>query len=565
MKSYLRKGGEKMQDNRDELLRERIKEMNTLPDSVNQKIEDTLGQLSRKGEFAMKRRKKWVPIAAAVLITLFLGGNGIAYAMGQPNLFSFVLSKFNISSEYEEVAKEVGVTQVSGGVEITVTDLGVDHNLLIIGYQIKGNSITQSPFFLTGRKTITDEKGKEIDINYHSTGKKRGKQQIEKIAENEFRLYEIYPLMATGKNSQLTLSLEKVQFYTPNEYGVEYGEEISGKWNFSIPVSLENTVEGVEYQPKEATFELSPKEKIVFNRIRVNQIGTILDMTAHTDRILTMQIKNRSGEILLAKDAQEIVNGQNSIMMKRISDDSNLLVEIYVYDTDQKLKEGTLVLAGNEKREKEQTTQKQTATLGSMKLTFPKKWEVNKEQENTLLLVIYQEYQNKQKEFDSYVKIQKVQNKEKLSLSEIKTKEILAEEIAYDIRSENYFAYDSLRKQYSIIDEKDFPKEKGNKFMMTKEEIYEILEGKKEAILKGNIKVTKQELEDILEPGFEVQGEENMTISGRDAYRLTIRTDGGTQEVVLIGSGNYYYKITYLPTSKEKVQIEKMIEQISFS
>lgn len=565
MKFYPKKGGEKMQDNQDKILRERIKQIDTIPESVNQKIETTLQQLNRKGENTMLKRKKFVPIAAAILITLFLGGNGIAYAMGKPNLFSYVLSKFNISEQYGEVAKEVGVTQKSNGVEITVTDLGIDKNMLIVGYRIKGDSLTQTPFFLEGVKTIKEENGKQMDINYHSTGERRNKQQIEKIATGEYQLYEIYPLTTVEKKMDLTLTLSKIQFYTPNEYGVEYGKELSGNWNFSLPILLENEIEGVEYQPKNASFELSSTEKIQFNRIRVNQIGTLLDLTANTDQLLTMQIKNRSGEILLSKDAQEIGNGQNSIVMKRIQNEEDLLVEIYSYGTDKKLKEGTLVLTGEEKVEKEEDTEKQTQTLGSMKLTFPKNWEVNQEQENTLLLMIYQEYQNKQKEFDSYVKIQQIQNKENLSLSEIKKKEVTEEEIGYDIRAKNYFAYDPLRKKYAIIDEKDYPNEKENKFMMTKEEIHEIIEGKKESILKGSIRVTKQELEDILQPGFKVQEEEKMTISGKEAYGLTIRTDGGTQEVILIHSGNDYYKITYVLTSKEKVQIEKMIEQISFS
>lgn len=564
MRFYLKKGGEKMLDNQEKLLQERIKQMDTLPESVNQKIEITLQQLTRKGENAMKKRRKLVPIAAAILIILFLGGNGIAYAMGKPNLFSFVLSKFSISEQYEEIAKEIGITQESNGVEITVTDLGIDNNMLIVGYRIKGNAVTKTPFFLEGEKTIKEKAGKEIDINYHSTGERRNKQQIEQITTGEYQLYEIYPLSTAENEMELTISLTKLQFYTSNEYGVEYGEEISGRWNFSIPILRESEASTIEYQPKNASFTLSSTEKIEFNRISVNQIATMIDLTAHTDTLLTMQIKNRSGDVLLTKDAQEIMNGQNHIVMKRIQDDSDLFVEFYVYGTDKKRKEGTLVLTGNEIVKPNDVSEQQVETLGSMKLTFPKKWEVNKEQENTLLLMIYQEYQNKQKVFDSYVKVEQIENNENLSLAEIKKKEIISEEIAYDVRENNYFVYDTLQKKYAIIDEKDYPNEKGNKFMITKQEISEILQGKVESVLKGSLRVTKQELEDILQPGFKVQEEEKLTLSGKEAYGLNIRTDGGTQEVILIKEGKRYYKITYSLVSKEKKQIEQMIKNIVF-
>lgn len=564
MRFYLKKGGEKMLDNQEKLLQERIKQMDTLPESVNQKIEITLQQLTRKGENAMKKRRKLVPIAAAILIILFLGGNGIAYAMGKPNLFSFVLSKFSISEQYEEIAKEIGITQESNGVEITVTDLGIDNDMLIVGYRIKGNAVTKTPFFLEGEKTIKEKAGKEIDINYHSTGERRNKQQIEQITTGEYQLYEIYPLSTAENKMELTLSLTKLQFYTSNEYGVEYGEEISGRWNFSIPILKESGANTIEYQPKNASFSLSSTEKIEFNRISVNQIATMINLTAHTDTLLTMQIKNRTGDVLLTKDAQEIMNGQNHIVMKRIQDDSDLFVEFYVYGTDKKRKEGTLVLTGNEIVKPNDVSEQQVETLGSMKLTFPKKWEVNKEQENTLLLMIYQEYQNKQKVFDSYVKVEQIENNENLSLAEIKKKEIISEEIAYDVRENNYFVYDTLQKKYAIIDEKDYPNEKGNKFMITKQEINEILQGKVESVLKGSLRVTKQELEDILQPGFKVQEEEKLTLSGREAYGLNIRTDGGTQEVILIKEGKRYYKITYSLVSKEKKQIEQMIKNIVF-
>lgn len=566
MKYFQKKGGEKMQDKQEELLRKKIKQIDIIPNTVNKKIEQAIQSLEIEERKCITMKwKKLVPLVASIALILFLGGNGIAYATGNPNIFSFLLSKFNISEEYEKEAKKIGITQNNNGVEMTITDIAIDQNLLIIGYKIKGEKIQNSPFFLEGEKTIKVEGKEKIKLNYYSSGERRNKQQIEQLSSGEYMVYEIYHLDNVEENKKLSLSIQlnAIQLYTPNQYNVVYGEKITGEWNFEIPVEIENKQEAKEYQPKDAKFYITNKEYIQINSIRVTKIGTLLNVTSNCDTIMSLQIINKAGESLLNKNTQEIMSGDNTILMKKIKEQEELNIQIYKYGTEQEVKNGKLALQQESPKQQEKITYKKEK-IGNMTLQIPENWEVNKEQKDKLMFLLYEIYQNGSKEFDSYVSVEKKDNATNSSLEAIKEEVVLAKEIAYDIKENNYFYYDNLLKHYVIIDKKDYDKETANKFMITKQEIYDILKKNKENIVKGNVKIGREELQDILQPGFQVKEEEKIKIQGQDAYELTIKTNAGTEKVIIIKQTKQWYEVTYNIMSKEKEEIEKMIQNIKF-
>ena len=555
-----------MQDNQEELLKQRIKQMNIIPNAVNQKIDSTLQNLEKREKECMTMKwKKIIPLVASIALILFLGGNGIAYATGNPNIFSFLLSKFNISEEYEKEAKKVGITQNSNGIAITITDMAIDQNLLIIGYKIEGEKIENAPFFLEGDKTIKVEGKDEMQLKYYSSGERRNKQQIEKQTTGEYALYEIYSLenIEEDKLQSLSIQLNAIQLYKPNQYNVEYAERITGEWKFNIPIEKQNKNEVEEYQPKNTKFYISSKEYIQINSIRVTSIGTIANISSNSDTILSLQIIGQGGTIFLDKNTQEIMNGENTILMKRMGEEKELAVKIYKYGTEKELKSGDLILQSDSTASKAETTYK-NEKIGAMALQIPTNWEINKEQKDKLVFLLYQTYQNGKKEFDSYVSITKKDNTANDSLEVIKENIILEQEITYDIKEKNYFYYDKLQNNYVIIDEKDYDKESGKKFMITKEEIYSILKGNKQTIERNGIKIGKEELQDILQPGFQIKTQEKTKIQGQDTYALTIKTNAGTEKVIIVKQENQWYEITYNTMSKQKAEIEKMIQNIKF-
>lgn len=60
----------------------------------------------------MKKQSKFklnkvLSLAASFVIVVFLVGNGIAYAKGEDNIYSWILNKIGMQKEYEEKSKEI--------------------------------------------------------------------------------------------------------------------------------------------------------------------------------------------------------------------------------------------------------------------------------------------------------------------------------------------------------------------------------------------------------------------------------------------------------------------------
>ena len=124
---------------------EQIKTFKKVPVSVDEKIQKALEKIeeNEKLEKEIKKSKnkfnfsRILSLAASFVMTIFLAGNGVAYAKGEPNIYSWILEKVGIQKEYEEIKTEVNKTVESDNIEITLIDLGYDSNSLIIGLKIK--------------------------------------------------------------------------------------------------------------------------------------------------------------------------------------------------------------------------------------------------------------------------------------------------------------------------------------------------------------------------------------------------------------------------------------------
>ncbi len=118
-------------------LEQEIKTFNKVPDSVDEKIQKAFKVIDSKKTKKPFLWNKFVSLAASSVTILFLAGNGVAYAVGAPNIYSWVLNKTGIQREYEEVKQEINQTVDYNGTEVTLLDIAYDDNFIIMGYKFK--------------------------------------------------------------------------------------------------------------------------------------------------------------------------------------------------------------------------------------------------------------------------------------------------------------------------------------------------------------------------------------------------------------------------------------------
>lgn len=120
-----------------------IKNFKEVPISVNQKIQMAYQKIEEK-EKNMENKKvysvklsKILSMAASFIIVVVLAGNGIAYAKGEDNIYSWLLEKIGITKEYEEVKNEINQTVENSGLKITLLDCAYDANKFIVQYKVE--------------------------------------------------------------------------------------------------------------------------------------------------------------------------------------------------------------------------------------------------------------------------------------------------------------------------------------------------------------------------------------------------------------------------------------------
>ena len=119
---------------------EQIKIFKEVPISVDEKIQKAFEKIEENEKLEKelkKQRSKFnfsrvLSLAASFVMAIFLAGNGVAYAKGEPNIYSWVLEKIGIQKEYEEIKTDINKTVENNGVKITLLDAGYDKTSIIL-------------------------------------------------------------------------------------------------------------------------------------------------------------------------------------------------------------------------------------------------------------------------------------------------------------------------------------------------------------------------------------------------------------------------------------------------
>ena len=108
--------------------------------SLERKIAIEKFQKLNSGRDMQKKNMKpyfILKVASVIAIIGIVSGNIYTYATYKKDMFSVVLEKIGMLSEYQNERKDVNVTNESEGYKLTLTDYGIDEDTLIIGYDLE--------------------------------------------------------------------------------------------------------------------------------------------------------------------------------------------------------------------------------------------------------------------------------------------------------------------------------------------------------------------------------------------------------------------------------------------
>ena len=143
-------------DNRiDNKIKQELKQELQIPEIVKQKMQEAYKKIEESEDLEMKEENKSkyklskvLSLAASFVLIVFLIGNGISYAMGGANIYSWILEKIGISKEYEESKTDINQVVEKNGVKVTLMDMAYDTNFLIMGYMFETEDLCQKSYDL---------------------------------------------------------------------------------------------------------------------------------------------------------------------------------------------------------------------------------------------------------------------------------------------------------------------------------------------------------------------------------------------------------------------------------
>lgn len=257
---------------------EEIKTFKEVPLSVDEKIQKAFEKIeeNEKLEKEVKKQKskfnfsRVLSLAASFVMVIFLAGNGVAYAKGEPNIYSWVLEKIGIQKEYEEIKTEINQTveveatqEYFAGtknykVKMSLKDIGYDNNLLIAGWTIECPELIEMFTQYEGqeiaeiRSEIEDTLELDLSININNQdivynyslpdGVEEfiNSYRITKcLSDNEILIYEIFILddLNIDEIKDIEINIRRIiESYSDGAW-----EVANGNWNFIVKDIKKNT------------------------------------------------------------------------------------------------------------------------------------------------------------------------------------------------------------------------------------------------------------------------------------------------------------------------------------
>lgn len=548
-----------MDNNFEKDLKDFIKTNTQIPDDVNSKIQNAYAELNTPKK--KMNVQKITSIAASITLVAVLGGNVLAYSQNKPNIFSWVLQTFNIETEYNDNSRPINETVKNAGTTITVTDVGLDKNLLIVGYHITTDKPLNTPFVLSGEKRIIGD-NLNINVFYASIYEQLHNQVLNKVSDNEYILYEMYNIASYQLPESFTFiaNIKSLDNYSNNGGILEYyelGGTVAGEWNFKLDISKANSaLTSTEYYIDDFSITLDNGEVVELVNAKVSDIATVLTFYQEAPSMsrYTVELLDTNGNIVLPKDLQTLSGGTSEILAKKLDVSDILKINIYKYEfgSNELLAQGSgnFTLSKHGKIATENKFAYSDISFNDITLKTPDTWEVH-DYDTTMIIDIYRQINSKRNIQETGIGLiaYNLENdfKKKYTLDELKDMLETCLSLDYILTDEFTIHFDNTSEEC----------------ILTYNEVVDLISGKITSISKNGRTFGKDALH--LVDGFKILSTDKVKIGSIDAYKIISSSDyQDTKETYLFVYKDNVYKIDLSLSSYFVSEIEDIIKNISF-
>lgn len=308
----------------------------------------------QKGE---KRKSKNNGFKVAVILMVgMLVGNGYTYATYNENLFSFILSRAGIISDYNEkstVLEQDGVAINNNS--LTLSSYVMDQENLVITYKLKLAEKVEKieEFFWENPRIVDHEKTYTISEN--------ARISFYKISDSEYEFVRSYDVRNLEVSNDARFVTSVTLFKKLTDYGIE---DILGIWDFDVNIIKNNSEESKVYTLKNNVIDIYNKDGsraqfITFNaepenlsvkieELRLTDLATRIIYSAdlYSGLKIFVEILDENGNVLLENNTEELYSsGLGEILFAKVNLNSKIIINIDIVDyTNEVIAEGSTTL-----------------------------------------------------------------------------------------------------------------------------------------------------------------------------------------------------------------------------
>lgn len=322
---------------------------------------------------AQNRRKEGVrsyialKVGAAATLLGLVAGNIYSFATYKKDMFSVILEKMGIFSEYQNTGKDINMTSYNNEFKLVLTDYGIDEDTLIIGYDLElPKKIENKIYFLDNSKLKCEEKIWEIDTNSNI-------ESFTKVNDTNYKIYKFYKI----DSSKLGKDIEFDTDITLYEELDELHSNNLANWSFKT--NLEND----KVNLKNEKYIVNNKKTDFASILEVSKSSlstkiTILLKPYHIEPGVKyyVEILDDSGNVILENNIEALIGGApTDVIFKKIDFNKKLIINICeTYGTKIEHKETmTLDLEKDLVRKSEKKdSEKESQSFRDIEFKYPK-------------------------------------------------------------------------------------------------------------------------------------------------------------------------------------------------
>lgn len=310
-------------------------------------------------------------IGSVVALLGLVLGNVYSFATYKKDMFSVILEKMGILSEYQNTSKDINITSDNNEFKLTLKEYGIDEDTLIVGYDLElPRKIENEMHFMDNSKLKDEEKTWEIDTNSSI-------ESFTKISDTEYKIYKFYKIDASklGENIEFNTDI------TLYEQLDELHSEDLAKWSFKT--NLEND----KINLKSEKYTVKNKETESISILEVSKSSMSTKMTILKKLYSTepgtkyyVEILDNNGNVILENNIEAVIGGEpTDVIFQKIDFNKKLTINVYqTYDGKIENKE-TITLDLEKdlvKKSETEDTQKVSRNFRDIEFKYPEKSEI---------------------------------------------------------------------------------------------------------------------------------------------------------------------------------------------